>query len=68
MYHYKIPGRHIIMSRQPKGRGDRLLLVRHSPVGVGFLSAHCLPNHWVDFDQTGTDTLLGRGKEVIRYL
>ena len=31
------------------------------------LAALCLLNQWVDFDQTGTDTLLRRGKEVIRF-
>ena len=32
-----------------------------------WLSALCLLNQWVDFDQTGTDTLLGWGKEMIRF-
>ena len=32
-----------------------------------FLSALYLLNKWVDFDQSGTDTLLGREKEVLDF-
>ena len=34
---------------------------------VKSLYAHYLFNQWPEFDQTSTDKLLGRGKEVIRY-
>ena len=32
------------------------------------LCAHHLLNQWPEFDQTSTDTSLGRGKEVIKIL
>ena len=31
------------------------------------LSAPCLLKEWIDFDQTGTDILLGHGQELIRF-
>ena len=31
------------------------------------LCAHYLLNQWQEFDQTSTDTSVGRGKEVIRF-
>ena len=37
---------------------------------IGICIAFCLHyllNQLVDFDQTGTDTLLGQGEEVIRF-
>ena len=34
---------------------------------VKSLCAHYLFNQWLEFDQTSTDTSLGRGKEVIRF-
>ena len=44
--------------------GSRRRCFRHP---CSFLSALYLLNQWVDFDQTCTDTLLGRGKEVVGF-
>ena len=58
----------IFTSPQPKGMGNILLLVWIlSASGSAWLLVCTLsPDQWVDFDQTCTDTLLVRGKEVIR--
>ena len=49
----------------------KLLLVRilsaSASASGSFLSALYHLNQWVDLDQTGTDTSLGRGKDVIRF-
>ena len=38
------------------------------PVGAHFLvSVHYLLNQLMDFDQTGIDTLLGGGEELISF-
>ena len=38
-----------------------------SPHPHSFVSVRYLLNHWMDFDQTFIDTLLGEWKELIRF-
>ena len=57
-----------IMSPQPKGSGGTYCFWCRSCWRLcSFLSALYLLNQWVDFDQTCTNTLLGVGKEVIKF-
>ena len=51
------------------GRGGILFLVRilSASASGSFLSVLYLLNQLVDFHQTGTDTLLGRRKEVFSF-
>ena len=72
---FPVPTEHqwCIMFPKPKGRwtycfwcGSRRRQRRHRPPH-SFLSALCLLTQWVDFDQTCIDTLLGRGKEAVRF-
>ena len=55
------------MSPQSKGCGTYCFWCRSWRCLHCSLSALCLLNQWVDFDQTCTDTLLGGRKEVIRF-
>ena len=57
-------------TKEKKNKGEW----EHSAFGadpVGVCMSSCLHsfllNQCVEFDQTGVDTLLGRGKEVIRF-
>ena len=58
----------------PNPEGGGYVVFGATPVGVGFgvgirffVSVHYLLNQWMDFDQTCIDTLLGEGKELIRF-
>ena len=57
----------IIMSPQLRGVGTYCFWCGSRWHPCSFLSALYLLNQWMDFDQTGKNTLLGRGKEVIRF-
>ena len=46
--------------------GDILLLVQ-IPLALAFTSVHYCLNQLIDFNQTGIDTLLRRGEELIRF-
>ena len=46
--------------------GDILLLVQ-IPLALAFISIHYSLNQLIDFDQTGIDTLLRGGEELIRF-
>ena len=46
--------------------GDILLLVQ-IPLALAFTSVHYCLNQLTDFDQTGIDTLLRGGEELIRF-
>ena len=46
--------------------GDILLLVQ-IPFALAFTSVNYCLNHLIDFDQTGIDTLLRGGEELIRF-
>ena len=46
--------------------GDILLLVQ-IPLALAFNSVHYCLNQLIDFDQTGIDTLLRGGEELIRF-
>ena len=46
--------------------GDILLLVQ-IPLVLAFTSVHYFLNQLIDFDQTGVDTLLRGGEEMIRF-
>ena len=46
--------------------GDILLLVQ-IPLALAFTSVHYCLNQLIDFDQTGIDTLLRGGEELIRF-
>ena len=46
--------------------GDILLLVK-IPFALAFTSVHYCLNQLIDFDQTGIDTLLKGGEELIRF-
>ena len=46
--------------------GDMLLLVQ-IPLALAFTSVHYFLNQLIDFDQTGIDTLLRGGEELIRF-
>ena len=46
--------------------GDILLLVQ-IPLALAFTSVHYCLNQLNDFDQTGIDTLLRGGEELIRF-
>ena len=46
--------------------GDILLLVQIL-LTLAFTSVHYFLNHLIDFDQTGIDTLLRGGEELIRF-
>ena len=46
--------------------GDILLLV-HFPLALAFTSVNYCSNQLIDFDQTGIDTLLRGGEELIRF-
>ena len=52
----------------PNRRGGGHIVFGADPVGFGVASALYLPYQRVEFDQTCTDILLGRGKDVIRFL
>ena len=59
----------VVMSPEPKGYGMYCCwcVSRRRPRRRSFLSATYRLNQLVDFDQTGTDTLLGRGKKVLGF-
>ena len=46
---------------------ERHIAFGADPVGVGFHFVHHILNQLIDFDQTGTDTLLIGGEELIRF-
>ena len=46
--------------------GDIWLLVQ-IPLALAFTSVHYCLNQLIDFDQTGIDTLLRGGEELIRF-
>ena len=46
--------------------GDILLLVQF-PLALAFTSVRYCLNQLIDFDQTGIDTLLRGGEELIRF-
>ena len=46
--------------------GDILLLVQ-IPLPLAFTSVHYCLNQLIDFNQTGIDTLLREGEELIRF-
>ena len=46
--------------------GDILLLVQ-IPLALAFTSVHYCLNQLIDFDQTGIETLLRGGEELIRF-
>ena len=46
--------------------GDMLLLVQ-IPLALAFISVHYCLNQLTDFDQTGIDTLLRGGEELVRF-
>ena len=46
--------------------GDILLLVQ-IPLALAFTSVYYCLNQLIDFDQTGIDTLLRGGEELIRF-
>ena len=46
--------------------GDILLLVQ-TPLALAFTSVHYCQNQLINFDQTGIDTLLRGGEELIRF-
>ena len=46
--------------------GDILLLVQ-IPLVLAFTSVHYFLNQLIDLDQTGLDTLLRGGEELIRF-
>ena len=46
--------------------GDILLLVQ-IPLALAFISVHYCLNQLTDFDQTGIDTLLRGGEELVRF-
>ena len=50
-----------------EGVGNILLLVRIPSASALLMSALYLPNQWVDFDQTCTDTLLGGRKNWLDF-
>ena len=47
--------------------GSRRRLRRRQRRRRSFLSAQYLLNHWMDLDQTGTETSLGQPNGVIRF-
>ena len=46
--------------------GDILLLVQ-IPLALAFTAVHYFLNQLIDFDQTGIDTLLRGGEELIKF-
>ena len=52
------------MSPQTEGEGGRHIAFGAFPISIRVASClHSILNHWVDFGQTCTDTLLGGGKK-----
>ena len=58
-------GGHIVFGVDPVGVVGGVGVVGVG--GVAFLSARYLLNHWMDLDQTGTETSLGQPNRVIRF-